>query len=157
MPWIGQVLKGAWLVEAPLGAGGMGTVFRGRDVQSGRAVAIKVVSTDALDEDAFRRFHREAQALATVRHPHVVALRDYDRTPQGALYLVMDLLDGDTLETVLQRSGRLPLADALSIAVQIAGALGAAHAAGLLHRDVKPSNVLVSGGPGAPRACSGDM
>jgi hypothetical protein len=153
LAWPGRVLKRTWVVDGPLGAGGMGTVFRGRDMRDGHPVAIKIVSPDVrVDDDAFRRFHREAYALATLQHPAIVALRDYDRTEEGVLYLVMDHLAGETLETLLQRAGKLALEDAIAIASQIGGALAAAHGAGLLHRDVKPSNIFVSGAPGAPRA-----
>ena len=131
----------------------MGTVFAGRDIRTGQPVAIKIVSPGVpVGEDAFRRFHREAHALSMLRHPSIVALRDCDRSDDGALYLVMDLAPGETLETLLQRTGRLPLVDAISIASQLGSALTTAHAAGLLHRDVKPSNVFVSGGVGAPVA-----
>jgi hypothetical protein len=151
--WGGRILKGTWLVEAPLGAGGMGTVFRGREVRSGQPVAIKIVSPDVrVDEDAFRRFHREAHALSMLRHPSIVALLDYDRTEEGTVYLVMDLLEGQTLDALLQRAGKLALADAVGIAKQIGSALHAAHESGLLHRDVKPSNIFVAGSPGAARA-----
>ncbi|NUO54838.1 MAG: serine/threonine protein kinase [Polyangiaceae bacterium] len=151
--WPGRMLKGTWLVEAPLGAGGMGTVFRGRDVRSGQPVAIKIVSPDVrVDEDSFRRFHREAHALSMLRHPSIVALRDYDRTEEGTVYLVMDLLEGQTLDALLQRAGKLALGDAIGITKQIGSALHAAHASGLLHRDVKPSNIFVAGSPGAPHA-----
>jgi hypothetical protein len=151
--WPGRLLKGTWIVEAPLGAGGMGTVFRGRDVRSGEPVAIKIITPDVqLGEDAFRRFHREAHALSMLRHPAVVGLRDYDRTEEGTLYLVMDLLEGQTLDALLQRTGKLSLPDALAITKQIGSALHAAHATGLLHRDVKPSNIFVAGAPGSARA-----
>src|SRR6185436_926780 len=122
-----------------LGAGGMGEVFRGTDMRLNRAVAIKVLPPGApLDENVRARFAREARAVAALTHPHICTLYDVGRHDQVD-FLVMECLDGETLAARLQ-NGPLPVAEALTHAIEIAGALGHAHAHGIIHRDLKPAN-----------------
>jgi predicted Ser/Thr protein kinase len=124
---------GPYAIEAPIGHGGMGEVFRARDTRLERAVAIKI-STDEFGS----RFAHEARAVAALNHPHICTLYDI-----GPDYLVMELVEGETLAHVLDR-GDLPLDRAIEYAAQIADALAAAHAAGIVHRDLKPSNVMIA-------------
>jgi hypothetical protein len=126
-----------------IGAGGMGEVYRARDTRLGRDVAIKVLPEHmAHDADALGRFGREARAVAALSHPHIAALFDIGET-DGTHYLVMELLEGETLTSRLRR-GVLPEKDALRIGTEIAEALGTAHAHGIVHRDVKPANVMLT-------------
>lgn len=134
---------GAYEITGMLGAGGMGEVYRARDVALGRDVAIKVlperVSTDS---KALAWFEREAQAVAALSHPSIVAIHAFGRQAE-LVFAVMELLDGDTLGSRL-RQGRLPVRKSTEYAVEIAGALAAAHAKGIVHRDLKPDNIFVT-------------
>ncbi len=134
---------GSYEVLGPLGAGGMGEVYRARDRKLGREVAIKILP-EAFAQDAMRltRFDREARMLASVNHPALAAI--YGLEEAGAIrYIVMELVPGETLSETLAR-GPLPLRDALSAARQIAEALEAAHERGIVHRDLKPSNIKIT-------------
>jgi len=134
---------GPYEVTDLVGAGGMGEVYRARDTRLGRDVAIKVLPEHvAHDPAALSRFDHEARAVAALSHPHIEALFDIGET-DGTRYLVMELLEGETLATRLRR-GALPEKDALRIGAEIAEALGAAHAHGIVHRDVKPANVMLT-------------
>ncbi len=134
---------GPYEVEAPLGAGGMGEVYRARDTRLDRTVAIKVLPQDGADRAGLReRFDREARAVSNLNHPHICAL--YDVGQEGAqVYLVMEYLEGETLAACLDR-GPLPIAELLRCAIQIADALSAAHGRGFIHRDLKPGNVMLT-------------
>ncbi len=134
---------GPYEIEALLGSGGMGHVYRARDTRLGRAVAIKVLP-EAVSKDPERRerFDREARAIASLSHPHICAL--FDVGTHGDLrYLVMEYLEGETLADRLAR-GALPLGEALRFGAQIAGAVASAHARGIVHRDLKPANVSLT-------------
>jgi len=139
---VGQRL-GVYEVEAPLGAGGMGEVYRARDAKLEREVALKLLPPAfAQDPDRRARFEREAKLLAALNHPaigHLYGLEDADGQP----FLVLELAHGEDLAARLAR-GRLPMEDALAIAKQVAEALEAAHERGIVHRDLKPGNVMVS-------------
>jgi serine/threonine-protein kinase len=126
-----------------VGAGGMGEVYRARDTRLGRDVAIKVLpAAAASDEDALARFGREARAVAALNHPHIATLFDIGEH-EGAQYLAMELLEGETLAERVKR-GPLREKDALRIGAEIAEALAAAHRQGVVHRDVKPANVVLT-------------
>lgn len=130
-------------IVAPLGQGGMGLVVRALDTRLNRPVAIKIISADlAANADARRRFFREAQAAAAIRHDHVVTIHDVAERC-GRPYLVMEFIDGPSLESVLRESGRLPADRVRQIGLEVATGLAAAHRAGLVHRDIKPANLLV--------------
>jgi serine/threonine protein kinase len=134
---------GPYEVAAPLGAGGMGEVYRARDTRLEREVAIKVLPADAGGRDDLRqRFEREARAISSLHHPHICALHDIGEQ-DGIRYLVMELLRGEPLDKRLER-GPVPAAEALRIAIQIGGALDQAHRQGLIHRDLKPANVMLT-------------
>jgi Tol biopolymer transport system component len=139
------VRVGPYAIVAPLGRGGMGEVYRARDERLGRDVALKMLAPDlATDPEALARFEREARVVAAMNHQHIAALYDIGR--HGDLdYLVMELVEGETLAERLKR-GPVPLADALRHAVQIADALDRAHGAGVIHRDLKPGNIVLSRG-----------
>jgi serine/threonine protein kinase/tetratricopeptide (TPR) repeat protein len=134
---------GPYEIVAPIGAGGMGEVYRARDTRLGREVAIKVLPAEfAADPDRLRRFEQEAQAVAALNHPNIVALHDIG-TYEGSPYLVSELLEGGSLR---ERLAVAPLSPpkAMELAVQIAQGLAAAHEKGIIHRDLKPENLFVT-------------
>ena len=134
---------GPYEILSLLGAGGMGEVYRARDVRLGREVAIKVLpATFATDEIRLRRFEQEARAAAALNDPNVVAIYDVGNV-DGQPYVVSELLDGETLRTTLG-SGVLPLRKAIGYAQQIARGMAAAHRRGIVHRDLKPENLFVT-------------
>ena len=134
---------GPYEVVSRIGAGGMGEVYRARDTRLGREVAIKVLPAGfAEDAERLRRFEREAKATAALSHPNILDVHDVG-THEGAPYLVEELLEGESLKQRLER-GALPASEALSIAVQIARGLAAAHEKHIVHRDLKPGNVFLT-------------
>jgi eukaryotic-like serine/threonine-protein kinase len=140
----GTLVAGRYRVEAPLGAGGMGAVYRAVDVQGGRPVAVKTVLAELAGEAALeRRLEREAAASTFVRHPNVVEVLALDRLAGGGLALVMELVEGRTLRAALG-DGALAPRRALVIARQMLLGLGLAHASGVVHRDLKPENVMLA-------------
>jgi eukaryotic-like serine/threonine-protein kinase len=130
-------------LEHQVGAGGMGEVFRAHDSVSGEAVAVKILSDER--SHSTERFAREVELLSELSHPGIVRYISHGVTPSGKLFLVMEWLDGEALETRLQR-GPLTLSEAVTLATRIAEALGTAHARGIVHRDLKPSNLFLPGG-----------
>ena len=131
-------------IDGFVGQGGMGIVFRATDLALGRTVALKVIAPDAAGNPIFRaRFERESRVAAAIEHPHVVQIYHAGQD-EGLLYLTMRYVDGTDLRRLLRRENRLDPARAVSILGQIAGALDEAHALGLVHRDVKPANVLLA-------------
>ena len=137
------VRLGPYEIVGPIGAGGMGEVYRARDTRLDRTVAIKILPSQVASDPEFReRFDREARSIAALNHPHICTLHDVGHD-QGADFLVMELVEGETLAERLQQ-GPLSIHHALTIAQQIAEALEAAHEKGILHRDLKPANIKVT-------------
>ncbi len=132
---------GVYEIKGPLGAGGMGEVYRARDTKLGRDVALKILP-DALASDPERlaRFEREARTLASLNHPHIAHIHGFEESQAGIRALVMELVEGEELAHRIAR-GPIPLDEALPIATQIADALEAAHEQGIIHRDLKPANI----------------
>ena len=144
MAEIGTILGGRYRLIELLGQGGMATIYRARDAQLERDVAVKVLRPEyGRDPDFFARFRQEAQSAASLNHPNVVAVYDYGTDPAGP-FIVMELVDGEDLSSIIRRSGALPPRQAARLTAQVARAIAAAHASGFVHRDVKPSNVLVT-------------
>ncbi len=140
---LGTTLNGRYRLEARIGAGGMSTVYRALDETLQRPVAIKLMNREvATDSDQLERFRREARAVAQLSHPHVVGVIDAGED-EGRPYIVFEFVEGETLKERIRRLGRLPITEAVAYAIEIARALGAAHARHIVHRDVKPQNVLI--------------
>ena len=131
-----------YVVERTLGRGGMATVYLAQDTLLDRPVVLKVLAEHLADDDSFRRrFQREARLAARLVHPNIVQIYDVGEDERGP-FIVMEYVDGDTLADELKRRGRLPAAEVVAIGTQLCSALEAAHAADLVHRDIKPQNVL---------------
>jgi eukaryotic-like serine/threonine-protein kinase len=147
VPSVPRTIDNKYRIEQLLGRGGMGAVYRARDMRLDRLVALKVVRAELLgDPEARRRFRREAQIVARLQHPSIVAVYDYGTFPDGGAYLVMELVRGEDLRRVLQRHGRLEIHEAMTILTSVCDAIGAAHREGILHRDLKPENILLPAG-----------
>jgi tRNA A-37 threonylcarbamoyl transferase component Bud32 len=141
---IGAVLAERYRIEAVLGSGAMGTVYRARHLKVGRAFAIKVLHHQLLrDPKILRRFDREAEIAGTLDHPNVVSVVDAGETTRGERYLAMELADGEALASLIAATGPLPGPRVLRIAQQLCDGLAHAHELGLVHRDFKPDNVIV--------------
>jgi eukaryotic-like serine/threonine-protein kinase len=143
VPLTSGIRLGPYEITAPLGAGGMGEVYRARDTRLDRTVAIKVLPTHLSDNLEFKqRFEREARAISSLNHPHICHLYDIG-SHDGTDFLVMEFLDGETLAHRLQK-GAMPLPELLKVGIQIAEALEAAHKTGIVHRDLKPGNIMLT-------------
>jgi tRNA A-37 threonylcarbamoyl transferase component Bud32 len=141
---VGRTLKQTWFVEGLLAAGGMGCVYTARHVRTGKRYAVKTLLPDErISMESLHRFEREARTASSLGHVGIVQVHDFDLEGEPR-FLVMDLLEGETLEQRLARVGRLGWQDARRIALEVADALAAAHQAGVLHRDLKPSNVFLA-------------
>src|SRR5262245_39241000 len=139
---------GPYKILSPIGAGGMGEVYKASDTRLDRVVAIKVLPPHwAQDPEMRQRFGREAQAIAGLNHPNICTLHDVGQQ-DSTHYLVMEFLEGETLAARLEH-GALPMDEALKVAVAIADALDKAHQQGVVHRDMKPSNVMLT--PNGPK------
>src|SRR5437588_8356106 len=140
---IGQQL-GSYEITALLGKGGMGEVYRARDAKLKRDVAIKILPDEfAGDSDRIARFQREAEALAALNHQNIGAIYDLQEA-NSTRFLILELVEGDTLADIITKRGALPVEEALQVAKQICEALEAAHEKGVVHRDLKPATVKIT-------------
>ena len=149
---VGGVIDGKYRVDAVIGQGGMGAVFRAWDLRLERAVAIKVVRADLLSNpDSRARFRRESQIVARLQHPSVVTIFDYGTLPDGSAYLVMEFVPGEDLRHRMKRTGRLTTAQASELLSGIAAGVESAHRSGIFHRDLKPENILLPESGAGPK------
>jgi len=143
-PLVGRVLDDKYRLDARLGEGGMGTVYRATHLLIDRPVAIKVLNMRFVEDEAAQaRFRREARAAGRLRHQNAVAVTDFGQTTDGLVYIVMELLEGRSLREVLMLEAPLDVARAVSLMLQTAAAVAAAHEAGIIHRDLKPGNIFI--------------
>ena len=143
----GDLLGGRYRLERPIGSGGMATVWRAVDQDTGQAVAVKLMHPRVQDDpDLLARFRREADVVTRLDHPCIVRLLDQDAGADDGPYIVFELVDGTTLKALIRQRGHLPAAEAASIASQVARGLELAHRSGIVHRDIKSHNVLVTDG-----------
>src|SRR5919205_2419882 len=143
MTVIGTLISERYRLEEQIGSGGMSTVYRAFDPTLERWVAIKLMHRDiSHDPDQLERFRREARAVARLSHPHVVTVIDAG-DDDGTPYIVFEYVEGETLKERIRSAGRLPIPEAVAYAIEIGRALGAAHERAIVHRDVKPQNVLI--------------
>ena len=150
-PLTNQTLDEKYFLEERLGEGGMGTVYRARHLLMDRPVAVKVLHPRFVDNEAARtRFQLEARAAVMLHHTNAVSVTDFGQTPDGYVYLVMELLEGRTLRDIIAKEAPLETARATSIMLQTSAAVAAAHKTGIIHRDLKPSNILVTQSANAP-------
>ncbi len=141
---VGRDLNNRYRVERKIGEGGFGAVFEGKQLATGRAVALKVLHPHSVaDATVVARFRREAEACSQLRNPHTVTIYDFDQTDDGVLYLAMELVRGESLQEIQHKAGAIEPSRALSILDQVAEALAEAHEKGIVHRDMKPENIMV--------------
>src|SRR5437867_3213704 len=146
---LSQALGTSFSLQGEIGRGGMGVVFQAKDERLKRQVAIKVLPPDlAFREEVRLRFLREAETAARLMHPHIVPIHSVGESPDGLVYFVMAYIDGEPLSARLKRRGQLPAEESRRVMIETADALGAAHAVGIIHRDVKPDNILLEGSRG---------
>lgn len=148
-PLINRVVDGKYRIKAKIGEGGMGAVYEARHVMMDNPLAVKVLhATLVADKTAVARFQREAQAAARIKHPNAVTVTDFGITDDNVIYIVMELFKGQSLREILEKEKRLGLDRTVMIAKQVCAALDAAHRSSVIHRDVKPDNIVVEERPG---------
>jgi serine/threonine protein kinase len=141
----GSIVSGRYRVERLLGSGGMGAVYLARHVSLGQEVAIKFIHPELVSsEEVRRRFETEAKAAARIKSRHAVAVIDHGVSEAGQPYIVMERLEGQSLEQAMKERGRIPFEEVVLIVMQVARALEQAHAAGIVHRDLKPDNIFLA-------------
>ena len=140
---VGQVIAGRYEIVRQLGAGGMGAVYQARQLSMDRMVALKLIHPHIASAEVARRFHREMKATSKIEHPNTIAVFDFGADENGQLFLAMEFLEGKPLSRVLEEAGALPLSRIVRVGSQVVRALGAAHAEGIAHRDLKPDNIML--------------
>jgi serine/threonine protein kinase len=149
-PLVGTVLDGRFEIQARVGEGGMGVVYRARQLSIDRVIALKMLSPQiATDPTWVQRFYNEAKACSRLQHPNTIRMFDFGQTQDGRLYMSMEFLDGISLRQTLQ-SGALAPQRVVKILIQCCASLAEAHAIGIIHRDIKPDNVFLLNMPGSP-------
>jgi len=148
-PLIGQTIKGRYRITKKLGEGGMGAVYLAQQASIGRKVALKLLhGAYSTNHEFIARFRREAHLAASLNHRNIVTIHDFDQEEDGSLFIVMEYVDGQSLSEVIRRDGSLVIGRAVRLGLQTAEGLGAAHRAGVIHRDIKPDNIMIVGSGG---------
>ena len=137
------VRLGQYTLEQKLGEGGMGMVYRASHAMMRRPTAVKLLPLEKTGEASLARFEREVQQTARLTHPNTITIYDYGRTPDGVFYYAMELLDGASLEAVVERDGPQPPGRVVRVMEMVAGGLAEAHKLGIIHRDIKPANIFL--------------
>lgn len=145
-----QKQLGPYTLEGKIGEGGMGEVYRAQHALLRRPTAVKLIRPERVDPETLQRFEREVRTTSRLTHPNTVTVYDYGRTPNGTLYYAMELLEGATLRQIVELTGPLPPGRVAQILAMVASALAEAHAIDLIHRDVKPSNIILTTQGGVP-------
>src|SRR5712691_12562334 len=141
---LGQILAGKYRIDERLSEGGMGTVYRGTHILMDKKVAVQVLRPSlAADEKIVARFSREARAASKISHPHALSVTDFGEDENGTVFLVMEYVDGRTLKDIIRQEGPMPLTRVVEIIKQVGSALEAAHAQGVVHRDLKSDNIML--------------
>jgi len=140
---VGTVLDGRYKIVRKLGQGAMGTVFEGQHVSVGRRLAVKVLAQEYTSTVARERFFHEARAAGAISHPHIVPVQDFGFLDGGQPFMVMDFVEGETLEHAIEQRAPLSVEDSVEICCQVLSALEVIHGAGLVHRDIKPANIML--------------
>src|SRR5215813_8577205 len=149
--YLGATLNNRFLIEAKIGEGGFSSVYRGVQLATGRKVALKLLHVEkSQNEDMVARFRREAKMLCNLHDPHTITTYDFDHTPDGTLYIAMELLAGRSLAAVYEQEAPLGWQRVLRIVREICSSLAEAHARGIVHRDLKPENVFLESWPEHP-------
>jgi eukaryotic-like serine/threonine-protein kinase len=149
-PFLGMILNNRYQIESRLGVGGFGAVYRGRQLAAGREVAIKVLHPEmARDPSLLARFRREGAVACSLRDPHTITTYDFDQTPEGTLYIAMELLQGRSVHDIFAE-GALEWHRVFRVLEQMCSSLGEAHRQGIVHRDIKPENIYLEDRPGHP-------
>src|SRR3954466_12480465 len=149
--YINQVLNNRFKVESKIGEGGFGAVYRGTQLATGRKVALKLLHPEMTkDENLVARFRREGMVLCNLRDAHTITTYDFDQTPDGTLYIAMELLEGKSLHQVFHEQAPLEWKRMFKILIEMCSSLAEAHAQGIVHRDLKPENVYLESRPGNP-------
>jgi serine/threonine protein kinase len=143
-PFLGTTLAQKYQIDSVIGKGGMSVVYKARNVQVGSTVAVKMLKYDLIsDNDLFKRFSQEAQAIQRLTHPNIIAVHEFGVAHNGQPYLVMDYLKGELLSDIIEKNGRISVKRFLPIFIQVADALGHAHNHSVIHRDIKPDNIML--------------
>ena len=149
--YLNQVLNNRFKIESKIGEGGFGAVYRGVQLATGRKVALKLLHPEMTkDENLVARFEREGKVLCNLRDAHTITTYDFDRTPDGTLYIAMELLEGKSLHQVFHEQAPLEWRRVFKILIEMCSSLAEAHALGIVHRDLKPENVYLESRPGNP-------
>ena len=147
-PRVGTTLDGKYRLDTFLGRGGMGSIYRGTHLMLDKPVAVKLINPDLVTSTGVvRRFQREARAASNLSHPNIAAAYDLGQTPDGTLYIAMELVSGESLKDAIRLGGPMAPARIVHILRQVASALAAAHAGGIIHRDLKPQNIMLAREP----------
>src|ERR1051326_5412916 len=149
--YIGQVLNNRFKVESKIGEGGFGAVYRGVQLATGRKVALKLLHPEMTkDENLVARFRREGMVLCNLRDAHTITTYDFDQTPDGTLYIAMELLEGKSLHQIFHEEAPLDWKRVFKILTEMCSSLAEAHTQGIVHRDLKPENIYLESRSGNP-------